>query len=65
MIKKHLVKLRPGVSLYIRLEASLVASIEAMKMESLITSPITGRVERILLDSTRQVENGDLLLTIA
>ncbi|MBK5238453.1 MAG: biotin/lipoyl-binding protein, partial [Actinomycetales bacterium] len=42
-----------------------VASIEAMKMEAAITAPIAGRVERIAISSTQQVEAGDLLIVIS
>ncbi|MDQ1137271.1 pyruvate carboxylase [Microbacterium sp. SORGH_AS 1204] len=41
-----------------------VASIEAMKMEAAITSPIDGVVERVAIGITQQVEAGDLLLVI-
>jgi pyruvate carboxylase len=41
-----------------------VASIEAMKMEAAITSPITGRVERVAISATQQVEAGDLLVVV-
>lgn len=41
-----------------------VASIEAMKMEAAITSPITGRVERLAIGPTQQVEAGDLLVVV-
>lgn len=41
-----------------------VASIEAMKMEAAITSPITGRVERVAISPTQQVEAGDLLVVV-
>jgi pyruvate carboxylase len=41
-----------------------VASIEAMKMEAAITSSITGRVERVAISSTQQVEAGDLLVVV-
>jgi len=41
-----------------------VASIEAMKMEAAITSPITGRVERLAIGATQQVEAGDLLVVV-
>lgn len=41
-----------------------VASIEAMKMEAAITSPIDGVVERVAIGTTQQVEAGDLLLVI-
>ncbi|QAY61608.1 pyruvate carboxylase [Microbacterium protaetiae] len=41
-----------------------VASIEAMKMEAAITAPISGVVERVVLNGTAQVEAGDLLVVI-
>jgi len=42
-----------------------VAAIEAMKMEAAITAPIDGRVERLAIGGTQQVEAGDLLVVIA
>jgi pyruvate carboxylase len=42
-----------------------VAVIEAMKMESTITAPISGRVERVAIESGTRVERGDLLLVLA
>jgi pyruvate carboxylase len=42
-----------------------VAVIEAMKMESTITAPIGGRVERVAVASGTRVERGDLLLVLA
>jgi pyruvate carboxylase len=41
-----------------------VASIEAMKMEAAITSPVDGVVERLTVGATQQVEAGDLLLVV-
>ena len=41
-----------------------VATIEAMKMEASITAPVAGRVERVALGGTAQVEGGDLVLVI-
>ncbi|MEP7091656.1 MAG: biotin/lipoyl-containing protein, partial [Nocardioidaceae bacterium] len=41
-----------------------VATIEAMKMEASITAPVTGKVTRLALDGTRQVEGGDLVLVL-
>lgn len=41
-----------------------IASIEAMKMEAAITATITGRVERVAISKTQQVEAGDLLVVI-
>ncbi|MDN4639491.1 pyruvate carboxylase [Agreia sp. PsM10] len=42
-----------------------VATIEAMKMEAAITSPIAGRVSRVAIPATQQVEAGDLLVVVA
>ncbi|MGJ9404031.1 pyruvate carboxylase [Arthrobacter sp. KK5.5] len=41
-----------------------VATIEAMKMEASITSPVAGKVTRIAIDGTAQVQGGDLLLAV-
>ncbi|MGZ4472482.1 MAG: pyruvate carboxylase [Nocardioidaceae bacterium] len=41
-----------------------VATIEAMKMEASITAPVSGTVDRLALDGTRQVEGGDLVLVL-
>ncbi|NYD65928.1 pyruvate carboxylase [Agromyces atrinae] len=41
-----------------------VASIEAMKMEAAITSPVAGVVERLAVPPTQQVEAGDLLVVV-
>ncbi|MBU4465119.1 MAG: pyruvate carboxylase, partial [Actinobacteria bacterium] len=41
-----------------------VASVEAMKMEAAITSPIEGVVERLAIGATQQVDAGDLLVVI-
>ena len=41
-----------------------VASIEAMKMEAAITSPIAGVVERVAIPKTQQVDAGDLLVVV-
>ncbi|KQO99738.1 pyruvate carboxylase [Leifsonia sp. Leaf264] len=41
-----------------------VASIEAMKMEAAITSPIAGVVERVAIPRTQQVDAGDLLVVV-
>ncbi len=43
---------------------SAVASIEAMKMEAAITSPVSGVIRRIALVGPGQVEGGDLLLVV-
>jgi pyruvate carboxylase len=42
-----------------------VATIEAMKMEASITTPVGGVVQRVALSSVAQVEGGDLLLVVA
>lgn len=41
-----------------------VASIEAMKMEAAITSPIAGVVGRVAIKPTQQVEAGDLIVVV-
>jgi pyruvate carboxylase len=41
-----------------------VASIEAMKMEAAITSPISGTIERVAVPLTQQVDAGDLLVVV-
>ncbi|WP_458041935.1 MULTISPECIES: pyruvate carboxylase [Bacteria] len=41
-----------------------VASIEAMKMEAAITSPVDGVIERLAIGPTQQVEAGDLLVVV-
>jgi pyruvate carboxylase len=41
-----------------------VATIEAMKMEASITAHVGGEVERLAIDSTAQLEGGDLVLVI-
>ena len=41
-----------------------IATIEAMKMEAGITSPVAGTVKRLAISSVEQVQGGDLLLVI-
>jgi pyruvate carboxylase len=41
-----------------------VATIEAMKMEAAITTPVAGTVRRLAIPTTQQVEAGDLLVII-
>jgi pyruvate carboxylase len=41
-----------------------VATIEAMKMEASITTPVAGTVSRLALGKVAQVEGGDLLLVV-
>lgn len=48
-----------------RVEAgAVVATIEAMKMEASITTPVGGVVERLALSGHQQVEGGDLIVVI-
>ena len=42
-----------------------VATIEAMKMEASITTPVAGVVERVVIADTGQLEGGDLVVVIA
>lgn len=42
----------------------VVATIEAMKMEAAITSQTRGRVARVVIPTTQQVEPGDLLVVL-
>ncbi|TQJ51573.1 pyruvate carboxylase [Phycicoccus sp. SLBN-51] len=44
---------------------AVVATIEAMKMEANITTPVGGTVKRLAIGSQQQVEGGDLLLVVA
>lgn len=41
-----------------------IATIEAMKMEAAVTAPKAGKVTRIAVARTAQVEGGDLLVVI-
>ncbi|WP_288027218.1 pyruvate carboxylase, partial [Arthrobacter sp.] len=42
-----------------------VATIEAMKMEASITTPVGGTVSRLAVDGVAQVQGGDLLVVVA
>jgi pyruvate carboxylase len=42
----------------------VVATIEAMKMEAAITTPVAGTVARVAIGAVQQVEGGDLLLAV-
>jgi len=42
-----------------------IATIEAMKMEAPITSPVGGTVQRLAIGAQQQVEGGDLLVVVA
>ena len=44
---------------------STVATIEAMKMEASITAPVAGKVQRLAVTGTRQLQGGDLVLVLA
>ena len=41
-----------------------VATIEAMKMEAAITTGVSGRVKRLAVPKTQQVDAGDLLVVV-
>jgi pyruvate carboxylase len=41
-----------------------VASIEAMKMEAAITSPVAGTIARLAIPKTQQVDAGDLIVVV-
>ncbi|WP_286958469.1 pyruvate carboxylase [Arsenicicoccus sp. UBA7492] len=41
-----------------------VATIEAMKMEAAITTPVAGRVSRLAIGATQAVEGGDLIVVV-
>ena len=41
-----------------------IASIEAMKMEAAITTPVAGRIVRLAIPVTQQVDAGDLLVVV-
>ena len=43
---------------------AVVATIEAMKMEANITTPVAGTVARLAIGGVQQVEGGDLLLAV-
>jgi len=42
-----------------------VATIEAMKMEASITTPVGGTVRRLAIGAVQQLEGGDLVMVIA
>ena len=45
-------------------QGGVVATIEAMKMEAAISSPVAGIVARVAIPKTQQVEAGDLLVEL-
>ncbi len=42
-----------------------VATVEAMKMEAAITTPVGGRVQRVAIGAVQQLEGGDLVMIIS
>ncbi|UUO04116.1 hypothetical protein M4D79_18135 [Mycolicibacterium novocastrense] len=55
-----------GVSVDDEVQAGqTVATIEAMKMEAAITAPKAGKVNRVAVSDTAQVEGGDLLVVVS
>ncbi|MGV0716527.1 pyruvate carboxylase [Mycolicibacterium sp. XJ662] len=42
-----------------------IATIEAMKMEAAITAPKAGKISRVAVSTTAQVEGGDLLVVVS
>ena len=45
-------------------EGDPIATLEAMKMESTISAPLAGRVQRVAVATGARLEQGDLLLVI-
>jgi pyruvate carboxylase len=45
-------------------EGQQLGTMEAMKMESAISAPVSGTIERIAVPSGTNVESGDLLLVL-
>jgi len=55
-----------GVAAGDRVDAGqTIATIEAMKMEAAITAPKAGKVGRVAVSATAQVEGGDLLMVVS
>ncbi|SDC17964.1 pyruvate carboxylase [Sanguibacter gelidistatuariae] len=49
-----------------RVEAGqTVATVEAMKMEASITTPVAGTVQRLVIGAVQQLEGGDLVMVIS
>jgi pyruvate carboxylase len=42
-----------------------VATVEAMKMEAAITTPVAGTVSRLAIGAVQQLEGGDLVLVVS
>ncbi|MEP7765981.1 pyruvate carboxylase [Sanguibacter sp. 25GB23B1] len=56
----------PAVQEGQRVEAGqTVATVEAMKMEAAITTPVGGVVQRLAIGAVQQLEGGDLVLVVA
>ncbi len=55
------VTVKPGDTVNV---GDTVATIEAMKMEASITTPVAGKVGRLAISSVEQVQGGDLLLVV-
>ncbi|MDA8439176.1 MAG: pyruvate carboxylase [Propionibacterium sp.] len=55
------VKVRPGDTIEI---GQTIATIEAMKMEAAINSPVAGVIDRVAFIETRPVEGGDLIAVV-
>jgi pyruvate carboxylase len=41
-----------------------VATVEAMKMEASITTPVSGSVQRLVITGTRSADGGDLVCVV-
>jgi pyruvate carboxylase len=41
-----------------------VATVEAMKMEAAITTPVSGMVQRLAVGAVQQLQGGDLVMVI-
>src|SRR5699024_9911074 len=55
----------PSVQEGERVEAGqTVATVEAMKMEAAITTPVAGTVRRVAIGAVQQLEGGDLVLVV-
>ena len=53
---------QPGASVQ---PGDLLLTIEAMKMEAAITSPVAGTVSRVVIVGASEVSPGDLLVQLA
>ncbi|MFI2751991.1 pyruvate carboxylase [Cellulomonas sp. P22] len=56
----------PVVQEGMRVEAGqTVATVEAMKMEAAITTPVAGKVQRLAIGAVQQLEGGDLVMVVS